>query len=289
MRATLRIAGVVGALLLASCGRSDVSDEVALDSAEMAGQPDVAPTAAPGVSWRFEYDFRLADERIDDVQEAHAAHCEALGIARCRITGMRYSIDAQEQVYGMLQVKLDPRIARQFGKSAVEGVEQSGGQLINAEFTGQDEGDTLRRNTAQQDELERQIAEIEQRLAALPANARERIELQQQLAQLRTQLSATRSSIDDSEERLASTPMTLNYSGKGGVPGFRGRNPVEDAWRAFVESGATMISVALYLIGVLLPWALLLLLILLLVRSRAGRAVRSWFRTTSYKEGSTDS
>lgn len=286
MKCTLRLLAIAAAAMTASCSAqegSEPSGGVEELAEDRAAAPDVSPTAAPGVAFTYDYDFRLPDERIDDIQEAHASQCERLGIDRCRITGIRYSVDAQEQVYGMLQVKLDPVIARQFGKNAVAGVEQAGGQLINAEFTGTDEGSVIRRTTNQRADVERQIADIERRLAGAGANDRERTELQQQLAQLRAQLSQAQTSIARSEERLALTPMTLSYYGKGGVPGFRGRNPVEDAWRTFIGSGVTMIQFLLLSLAVLLPWGALLLLIVLLLRSRPARAVRKWWSSESYK------
>lgn len=285
MKLSLSLVGFAAALLVASCSQQGPAfdpEEVAQDSSELARAPDISPTAAPGVAFRYDYDFRLADERIDDVQEAHAARCESLGVDRCRITGLRYSVNAQDQVYGMLQVKLDPTIAREFGKVAVAGVDQAGGRLINAEFTGEDEGSNIRRSTTRRNEIEQRIADIERRLDELPADADERIQLQQQLDSLRNEASTIRSTIAASEERLELTPMTLNYYGKGGVPGFGGRNPVEDAWRGFVGSGATMITVLLYVVGVLLPWAILLLLIVMMVRSRFGRGIRSWWSRSSY-------
>jgi hypothetical protein len=286
MKTTLRVVVIAAAALVASCSSQEGyepgegAEELGSDTS---AAPDVSPTAAPGVAFTYDYDFRLPDERIDDVQEAHASQCERLGIDRCRITGIRYSVDAQEQVYGMLRVKLDPAIARQFGKNAAAGVEQAGGQLINAEFTGTDEGSVIRRTASQREEVERQIAEIERRLASAGPNDRERTELQQQLAQLRSQLAQARTSIAQSEERLALTPMTLSYYGKGGVPGFGGRNPVEDAWRTFIGSSVTMIQFLLLSLAVLLPWGALLLLIVLLLRSRPARAVRKWWSSESYK------
>jgi hypothetical protein len=60
-------------------------------SADGAG-PNVAVTAAPGVAFNYRYAYRLANARIQAAQEAHAQMCEKLTVARCRITGMRYSL-----------------------------------------------------------------------------------------------------------------------------------------------------------------------------------------------------
>ena len=100
--------------------------------------PGVNVTSAPGVAFNYSYAFRLPGNRISAVQEAHAAACEKLGIDKCRITGMRYRLVDQKDVQAMLALRLDPKIARQFGKDATGVVEKSDGMLVDQEITGED-------------------------------------------------------------------------------------------------------------------------------------------------------
>ena len=273
------------AMGLSGCARkSDVASESVADVREEPPSPDISPSAAPGVAFSYGYDFKLADERISAMQETHAAACEKLGLSQCRITGLRYTVGDDEQVSAMLQVKLDPAIARQFGKSAVADIQKGGGRLVNAEFKGEDEGSAISAASTQKSDLETRIADIERRLSGLKPGDRERAELQQQLEQLRGELTAARQEISTRSERLASTPMTFNYYGKGGVPGFGGENPFTEAWRMTIASAVTLVSIGLKIIGVALPWALLIFLLALLYRSRLGRAVRRWWAKTAAAE-----
>lgn len=273
-------ATILLASLLAACSGQgeDASQSDSVTEESSIGSPDIAPSAAPGVAFTYAYDFRLDDGRIAVAQEAHAAACEKLGLARCRITGLKYTIGEDEQVTAMLAVKLDPVIARQFGKQSADTIETAGGRLVNAEFSGEDEGSAIRTATTERREIEARIAEIEKRLSTLGAGDRERTALQEQLDELRSSLSGKTQAIAASEERLADTPMTFNYYGKGGVPGFRGVNPLAEAWQMFVTSAVTMISFLLQAVGALLPWALLLLLILFAARSRYAAAIARWWR-----------
>lgn len=268
----------------AACSqREEGTQGIAAEESEPSS-PDIAPSAAPGVAFAYGYNFKLADERVSGLQETHASECERLGLARCRITGLRYTVGENEQVSAMLQVKLDPAIARQFGKNAVASTEKAGGRLVNAEFSGDDEGSSIRTATTQKTELETRIADIERRLSTLRPGDRERTQLQQQLDQLRQELTESKRQISASEEKLATTPMTFNYYGKGGVPGFGGENPIAEAWRLLVASTVTMISLLLKFVGAVLPWAALILLLVMLVRSRVGRAIRRWWTSIGDKD-----
>ncbi len=269
----IRAASLAIALILcSSCAKQD--DKGPRTSEES----DVSPTAAPGVAWQYTYAFQLPDEAIDKVQERHASECEALGIARCRITGLRYSVSDDQAVSAMLEVKLAPNIARQFGKVAANDVRSAGGRLSSTEFTGEDTAPAQSETARSQSDLETRITDLEKQLANPSLKDSERAQLQSQLAEMRSRLAETRSKAAETQEKLASTPMTFNYYGKGGITGFAGRNPVMDAARSFVASLVTMITIVLQVLAVLLPWAVLLALIVLLARSRVGRAIGGLLR-----------
>lgn len=275
-RRTLALASLI---LLAGCSQSDreASDQSpkAFDAQEE--QPNVSPTAAPGVAWRYEYQFQLPDEAISRVQEAHAAQCESMGISQCRITGLNYSVSDNDLVSAMLEVKLAPDLARQYGKQATAEVAKADGRLQSTEFTGEDTEPASSSIARTQSDVSQQITDVERQLANPGLKSAERAQLQAQLSDLRSQLSAAKETLTQVQQKLASTPMRFYYYGKGGISGFAGRDPVMDAARSFVSSLVTMVTVVLQVLAVVLPWALLLFLLFLLWRSPLGRVVRRFF------------
>jgi hypothetical protein len=264
----LRLLMIATALLAGGCSRAGPDE-----ARDVHESPNVSPTAAPGVAWKYGYDFELPDEAIASVQEAHASKCEALGVSRCRITGLDYSVNNDNAVSATLEVKLAPDLARQFGKDATSMVTKANGRLSHTEFSGEDTAPASTEAARTENDAARRIAAIEKQLGNPSLKDAERAQLQQQLSELRSQVVQAQSSAQTTQERLASTPMTFNYYGKGGISGFAGHNPVMDAARSFVSSMVTMINVVLQVFAVLLPWLLLLFLLVLLARSRAGRTV----------------
>jgi Domain of unknown function (DUF4349) len=265
---------IIAALLAGGCSQGDGPNE----ARDVHESPNVSPTAAPGVAWRYGYDFQLPDEAIAKVQEAHASKCEALGVARCRITGLQYAVSNDNAVSATLEVKLAPDLARQFGKDATLDVNKADGRLSNMQFSGEDTSPANAEAARTESEANRRIADIEKQLGNRALKDAERAQLQQQLNELRMQVSQAQSMTQVNRERLSNTPMAFNYYGKGGISGFAGRNPVLDAARSFVASLVTMITVVLQVLAVLLPWALLLTLLFLLGRSRAGQSVVRVFK-----------
>lgn len=279
MRKTLALTSVTAALL-AGCSQEnprqmertetfDVADSAASEAMAppppAMSAPDIAPQTAPGVAFTYRYAFVLPDERIAAVQEQHAAACEKLGIARCRVTGMRYTLVEEDRVEALLQFKLAPDLARGFGKEGIAAVEKAAGKLIDAAISGDDVGTRITASQKRSGDLAAQISRIEARLAGGGLSADERVELRQQIERLRQQQQAERETRSSGEEALANTPMTYTYAGDAGFS--LGGDPFGDAARGSWSSFTTMLSLMLLAIGVLLPWAILAALLVLVWRS----------------------
>jgi len=245
------------------------------EASDTSSPPSISPTAAPGVAFNFTYDFNLPDERISATQEAHAAACEKLGLAQCRITGMFYSVDQHEQVTAELKLKLDPLIARQFGKSAQQAVEGNDGKLIRLEIGSSEEGQAIQQASKQRADVSAQIAQLEQELAKTKPGTSAHANLLNQIQSLQQQASEQTHAIESSQAALASTPMDFHYYGRGGVPGFRG-NPVREAWQTFVTTVVWLVGILLQAIAVLIPLGVSVAAFIAIWRTRPVRAFRRW-------------
>jgi hypothetical protein len=269
------IASFSALALLCSCSANDRGSQS--QDRDSSSPPDIAPTAAPGVAFNYAYEFSLPDDRISATQEAHAGACENLGLSRCRITGMSYSVDQNEQVTAELDLRLDPLIARQFGKSAQQTVVGNDGKLVRLDIGSSDEGQAIDQATRQKNDASAQIAQLQQELARTKPGTDARSNLLTQIQTLQRQVSGQSQTIAGSQAALSSTPMELHYYGRGGVPGFRG-NPLREAWRTFVTTAVWLVGILLQALAVLVPLGLVAALFVALWRTRPVRTVRGWIK-----------
>lgn len=243
--------------------------------------PNISITSAPGVAFNYSYAFRLDDNRIAKVQEDHAAACEALGTNRCRIAGMSYRLVRENEVEAQLLFKLDPAIARKFGRDALASVEKAEGVLAATRISGEDIGTQVSDSQRRSADLNSEITRLETRLRQAGLGDRERAELQQQIAGMRRQLDGERDARRTGEAMLATTPMQFDYVGTGGLPGIGYGNPFSDALNMLVHSGGVMLSFILVVGAAILPWAALLALLLIVWRTTPVRGARAWLRGTA--------
>lgn len=260
------------ALALASCGRPDRSYEetegfepmdVSADAevAEMRAPsaPGVNVTAAPGVAFNYRYAFRLPANQISPVQEAHAAKCEEMGIDQCRIIGMRYQVRGEDKISAMLALRLDPAAARQFGKDATDEVINAEGMLVDQLITGTDVGSQIDQATRNESRLRADLRRLEQQLAAMDEDDRNRGNVVAQIEDLQRQIRSLEAGRDQNREALAGTPMVFNYGSGEVIPGFYRDSPIRDAleesWWGFQQVIAFLIVLAGFLIPIIgLVW-----------------------------------
>jgi hypothetical protein len=237
-----------------------------------AGGPNISPTAAPGVAFNYRYSFALAAARVAELQERHAAMCEELTVARCRITGMHYQVLGPDDIQARLELKLDPSVARSFGRRATDAVLQADGMLTENEISGVDAGGQIRQSGTDITRLQADLARIQQRLAGRIGDE-ERAELQAQAEQLREQIRALGDQRQAQQESLATTPMVFNYGSGDLVPGYHPPQSLGEAlgkaWGDFKEGGTVLLAALIRAA----PW----LLTLLLIGAIALYARRRWF------------
>ena len=257
---------------------AEASDEAA---------PGVSVTSAPGVAFNYSYAFRLPGNRISQVQEAHAAACEKLGIDKCRITGMRYRLVDQKDVQAMLALRLDPKIARQFGKEASSVVEKSDGMLVDQEITGEDVGSRISGATKTQAALRDELRKIQDELnrkvpmvrgSVAPQAAVDRQSLLDRAEDIRRQLRELDDSKQSDNEALSGTPMVFNYGSGSVVPGFDVRSPIKDALQTSADNFVGGFAAILVILITLLPWVLIGWLLVWGVR-RVGKR-QGWFQSS---------
>jgi len=218
--------------------------------------PEIGVTAAPGVAFTYRYAFRLPPTAIAATQEVHAAACEKLGLARCRITGMRYRLIGENDVEAMLAFKLAPDLARVFGREGIRIVEAAKGSLVDAAIAGTDTAENTARLEDQRSRAAAETARIDAQLARGGRDEAERAELQRQRAVAGEQVAAARAGVAEQQALLTSTPMTFVYEAGPAIRGFDTSAPLTGALDVMVRSAELTLGVLLMILAVLGPPAL---------------------------------
>lgn len=270
MRGRLLISSL---LVLAACSKAPGSEDAAV---EPSGGPDVNLTAAPGVAFTYAYRFRLPAGRIASAQETHAQACEKLGVSRCRITGMRYQLAGENDVRAGLDFKLDPTLARDFGKRGIDAITAAQGTLVDAEITGHNAAAALDRLTTDRARAVDEQRRLDSQLATAGSRATDRGTLQNQRADATRRLAALDDEAASQRASLATTPMSFTYDSGPAIASFDASAPIRSAAAIALGSAQLTLGVALGTSAAFGPPVLLLVLLWLAWR-RLGPPLRGRF------------
>ena len=233
--------------LLAACS------EKPSDANEAASGPDVSVSSAPGIAVKYRYGFRLPVERIAATQEDHAAQCEALGPATCRVAGMTYHVGRDRSVSGSLELRLAPDAARRFGRQAIDAVGKRGGMLVDARIDSEEAGSAQTAARADIASRNNDRTQIEQQLAKPGRASTERTTLQQRLASLADDNRQSDYAARLAAFKLAQTPVTFDYQ-SGSVDLSLSDGPVLGAIKDGMSNIVAGFAMILLIVITLLPW-----------------------------------
>lgn len=256
----------IAALALAGCSKAP-------DGADPG--PTLGNASTAGLAFSYAYSLMLPARAIDELQEAHAAACEALGPQRCRITGITYEVDRAGDVSASLSATVAAPLARRFGRDAVTAAERAGATLTGAHIGGTEAALGESAAVGQSADAQTDLARIDRELARSDLPAAERTELQAQragrLADRRTAAAAQTGARD----RIVTAPVSFRYAtGRGS--GFA--NQLRDSGDTALNSAATTFGAAIWLVAALGP-PFFGLLVLILLWIRFGRPL--WHRLTA--------
>lgn len=240
--------------------------------------------AAAGLAFAYAYSLTLPARAIDDLQEAHAAACEALGPDRCRITGVTYDVDRAGDVSASLSVDVAAPLARRFGRDAVRSAEHAGGTLTGAHIGGTEAATDVVAATDRSGDAQADLARIDRELARSDLPAAERAELQAQRSRrLADQRTAAATRIGASAS-IATAPVRFSYAtGRGS--GFA--NQLRDTGDTALASTIATLGAGIWLVATFGP-PILALLLLILFWVRLGRPVWRRLITIGARDDSGD-
>ena len=178
---------------------------------------------------------------------------------------MRYRLVNQKDVEAMLALRLDPKIARQFGKEATEAVKRAEGMLVDQEISGEDVNTRIAGAERSEADLREELRQVQAELARPVPTVRggvsptpiDRQSLLDRADAIRGQLRALGESKATDKDALAGTPMVFNYGSGSVVPGFDVRSPIRDALQQSADNFVGGFAAILVLLITLIPWLLL--------------------------------
>ncbi len=268
MRVATGALGLLAMALLAGCDGPGGKP----DSDTMSGEAVAALTAAGG-AFDYRYAYKLPGNHVKAVVEAHAAGCDKLGPAKCKILAMRYRVDNASRISATLTFRIDPAVARNFGEEATKVVAANAGALVENEIAGADATAAARSNAL--------VARLREQLAnAKSANDQVRAQ------RLQTALDVIGEIEAGQGESLATAPFLITYTSGTPAAGLNASSGAgfREAGNKLVASTATLAQELAAVFPFLLLMIVGVVVLRLIVHGVGGRAAPEGVEVASYHD-----
>ena len=217
--------------------------------------PGVEGSMAPNVAFSYRDAFSLPAAAISDVQSKHVKACKDLGPDKCQVVSFSLDQQSDDEANGEAEFSLDHDAAYGFVNEAVDVVHKADGKLAKGSINGTNSGVSIT-------DTEKSKAEDQARLDRLNqaiANEKDpdaRNGDREAASELRQRLSGANASIEGMKKAVAKTPVIFTYATQGALSG--GGSSFGKAASASWGSAAAVLSFAALILGLVLPWALLI-------------------------------
>jgi VIT1/CCC1 family predicted Fe2+/Mn2+ transporter len=228
------------------------------------------PVSIPRIAYVYEFGYRLAADRIPEVQRKHADLCESKGPQVCRILDMRQSGSEGDYAHGSLNLAVAAPQARAFGAELSKAVGDADGDEISSAISGED--------------LSKQIVDTEARLRARTVlrdrllevlrsrkgTVAELVEAERGVAQVNEEIDQARSWLTEMQGRVDFSRVNVSYS-SGSPAGGGFMEPIRGAIGSIGSILGMVFAFLIVALTVLIPIGLIVWGIVALIRKLRGR------------------
>lgn len=237
------------------------------------GTASVVPPPQQQIAYSYGFGFRVAKERIAELQQAHIALCEAMR-EKCRI--LRVS-QAKGDFDGLGELKLQVAAseAGALDKALAEPARKLGGDLVSSVRNGEDLTDEIVDNEARLQArlvLRGKLTEI---LRSNRGSVDELIKAEKAVADVNEDIDATRTRLAGYRTRIRFSDISIDYQPEFGETQLGFARPVMTAARSIGTTLGMTIAGLIYLLTALVPITLFVIA-LRWVLHRLGLRLRFW-------------
>jgi hypothetical protein len=260
---------------------SDFADisEAQYDRAPVQTENGQASSSESFMAYSYQMALEAPAEQVGGLFEIHQAACEAAGPETCQIMSASLANQRADRVTGRLEVRALPDWLAEFRSGIENDTEEAGGRILSENTSAEDLSSPILDVRAR---LSAQIS-LRDRLQNLleneGASVEELVNVERELARVQGDIESATSRLRYLERRVSMSQLGLQYTSIA-VPIRRSTmNPVSAAFNDFVGITAAGLGAVIRTIAGILPWLILIIpaiwLLRVLWRRRQAKKARA--------------
>ena len=223
-------------------------------------KPDPPPATTPILSmlaYSFGYNLEAPSAGVRALEARQEAACRGAGPASCQVTASNIQSTGADSLEATLSLRAAPAWLDQFRASIAKDATSAGGRVVSATVTSED----LAHRIVDQEAAVKAKTALRDRLQTIletrPGKMSDLLDVETALANVQGELDAATSELAQSQERLATSVLTVDYKSSGVLAPDGIWSPLGSAINDIAGSTVGALAMMVRIITVLLPWGLL--------------------------------
>ena len=259
-------------------GKGDASaQEMTQPASEAAGDAkgpaaDKVKVSLPQLAYSYSLGYLLPTDKLSAVQDAHRRLCEDMGPARCQLLAFERDDSQDKTGDAMTKLRVATNQANRFSDALGKAAADAGGRATGTKVSTDDVSKQIVDTKARIAQRELLVARLTEVLRTRSGKVSELVEAERSVAAAQEELDQARGWLTELQGRVAMSDFEIRYSAiapatnSGSVAGQL-TEAGQGSFASFLIGVRALLTLAIYL----LPWVLLAIPVVLLVRRKRSK------------------
>ena len=237
-----------------------------------AGKAEKVKVSLPQLAYSYSLGFMLPTEKLGAVQDAHRRLCEEMGPARCQLLAFERDDSQDRTGDAMTKLRVATSEAHSFSDALGKAASDAGGRATGTKVSTDDVSKQITDTKARIAQRELLVARLTEVLRTRSGKVSELVEAERSVAAAQEELDQAKAWLTELQGRVAMSDFEIHYSAiapatnSGSVAGQL-TEAGQGSFASFLIGVRALLTLAIYL----LPWVLLAIPVVLLVRRHQRR------------------
>lgn len=233
---------------------------------------DKVKVSLPQLAYSYSLGYLLPTDKLGAVQDAHRRLCEEMGPARCQLLAFERDDSQDKTGDAMTKLRVATSEAHRFSDALGKAAADAGGRATGTKVSTDDVSKQIVDTKARIAQRELLVARLTEVLRTRSGKVSELVEAERSVAAAQEELDQARGWLTELQGRVAMSDFEIRYSAiapatnSGSVAGQL-TEAGQGSFASFLIGIRTLLTLAIYL----LPWVLLAIPVVLLVRRKRTR------------------
>lgn len=240
--------------------------------ADKPGQADKVKVSLPQLAYSYSLGYLLPGDRLASVQDAHRRLCEEMGPARCQLLAFERDDSQDKTGDAFTKLRVVTSEAHRFSDALGKVAGDAGGRATGTKVATDDVSKQIVDTKARIAQRELLVARLTEVLRTRSGKVSELVEAERSVASAQEELDQAKGWLSELQGRVAMSDFEIRYSAiapatnSGSVAGQL-TEAGQGSFASFLIGVRALLTLAIYL----LPWVLLAIPVVLLVRRKRAK------------------